>query len=301
MDPADPIRIFRDIWNFQLTAIDAQPITIGKLVVGLFVFAIGYYLLKKIKRMLELQLFAKTQLDVSYQKSLASFIFYFLLVFLSLFTLRLLNVPLTAFTILGGAVAIGVGFGSQNLVNNFLSGLILMIERPIRVGDFVELQGLSGIVEEIGSRATRIRNVDRTHWVVPNSTLLENHLLNWNLSDDVVRVSVSIGVAYGSPTNTVKELLLAAAKAHPKVLQDPQATVLFSDFGDNALIFELLFWTNVQTMLQRRLIASEMRFRIDALFREAKITIAFPQRDIHLDMNQPIAVEIRPSPSTEQR
>jgi len=204
-------------------------------------------------------------------------------VVLAFMILDFLSVPLGAFAFISGAVAIGVGFGAQNIVNNFISGWILMWERPIKIGDFLELGDVKGVVESINTRSTRIRRVDGVHLLVPNSYLLENTVTNWTLMDQLVRTSVSVGVAYGSDVELVRDLLNKAASDHPKVLKNPEKVVFFNDFGDNALAFELIFWVYASSEGNLRTIRSDLRFTIDRLFRGAGVVIAFPQRDIHVD------------------
>jgi len=197
--------------------------------------------------------------------------------------LAMLNVPLAAFAFVSGAVAIGFGFGAQNIINNFISGWILMWERPIRIGDFLEIGDTRGTVEAINTRSTRIRRIDGVHLLIPNSYLLENTVVNWTLVDRLVRTSVMVGVAYGSPVRRVSELMARAAAEHPGILADPAPLVLFSDFGDSALVFEIYFWINASVERDMRVIRSDLRYRIDELFRESDVTIAFPQRDVHID------------------
>ena len=205
------------------------------------------------------------------------------LVVLGFLVLEKLQVPLAAFAFVSGAVAIGVGFGAQNIINNFISGWILMWERPIKIGDFLELGEVRGTVEAINTRSTRIRRVDGVHLLIPNSNLLENTVTNWTLQDDLVRTAVVVGVAYGSDVILVRELLERAADEHPDVLKEPQRFVLFDEFGDSSLVFELNLWARSKAERGLRAIRSDLRFRIDALFREHGVTIAFPQRDVHLD------------------
>ncbi len=202
---------------------------------------------------------------------------------LLLLSLSILNVPLTAFTFISGAVAIGVGFGAQNIINNFISGWILMGERPIRIGDVLEFQGMLGKVEAINTRSTLIRRIDGVHIVTPNSFLLENTVTNWTLVDNEIRTQVRVGVAYGSPVREVERLILQAGKEHADVLNDPPPLVIFDDFGDNALAFDLYVWTHLRPGGDLRKLRSDLRFRITELFNEAGIVIAFPQRDVHLD------------------
>ena len=198
-------------------------------------------------------------------------------------TLDVMNVPLTAFAFLSGAVAIGVGFGAQNIINNFISGWILMWERPIRIGDFLEVDGARGRVETINTRSTRIRRVDGVHMLIPNSKLLENTVVNWTLIDNLTRTSVRVGVAYGSDCKLVARLIEQATQQQEDILTEPKPVVIFDDFGDNALMFETFFWVNATKERDLRVIRSQVRFTIDELFAEHDIVIAFPQRDVHLD------------------
>jgi len=204
-------------------------------------------------------------------------------VVLAFMILDFLSVPLAAFAFVSGAVAIGFGFGAQNIINNFISGWILMWERPIKIGDFLELGDVRGTVESIDTRSTRIRRVDGVHLLVPNSYLLENTVTNWTLLDELVRTTVRVGVAYGSDVKLVTDLLNKAAETHPLVLDNPAKTVIFDDFGDNALIFDLNVWVHAPNESRLRMIRSELRYSIDGLFNDAGVVIAFPQRDIHLD------------------
>lgn len=197
--------------------------------------------------------------------------------------LELMNVPLTAFAFISGAVAIGFGFGAQNIINNFISGWILMWERPMRIGDFLEIGDTKGTVESINTRSTQFRRVDGVHMLIPNSYLLENILVNWTLVDRLARTTVRVGIAYGSPVRKAEELIAQAASEHPDVLKDPESSVLFEDFGDSALIFDLNVWVYAASERSLRKIRSDLRYRIDDLFHENDIVIAFPQRDIHID------------------
>lgn len=200
-------------------------------------------------------------------------------------TLSMLNVPITAFAFLSGAIAIGFGFGAQNIINNFISGWILMGEKPIRIGDFLEVEGVKGIVEEINTRSTRVRRVDGVHMLIPNSKLLENTVINWTLRDKLIRGTVAVGVSYGSDCQKVKDIMLNVTNAQKETLaesgKEPQ--VFFQDFGDNALLFEVYFWINSQVEGGLRLVASNIRFELDKQFNAQDVTVAFPQRDIHLD------------------
>ena len=198
-------------------------------------------------------------------------------------SLEVLNIPLTAFAFVSGAIAIGVGFGAQNIINNFLSGWILMWERPIRIGDFLEVGNAKGVVETINTRSTRIRRNDGVHMLVPNSHLLENTVTNWTLIDRNARSFVNVGVAYGSDVVLVEKLMKQILDEHPAILKTPASSVLFDDFADSSLTFSAIFWVCAESEAPLRLVRSELRFSIYKLFAENNITIAFPQRDIHID------------------
>lgn len=283
---------FWDVWTYGILTVDKNVITVGSLIVGLFFIILGYIAARRLSRMLSRRLWSRMGADRATIATIDTLTFYVLLIFLTLFALKMANVPLTMFTLVGGAVAIGVGFGSQNIVNNFFSGLILMFERPIKLGDFIEVDGIAGTVEDIGIRSTRVLLVDNRHIIVPNSSFLEKNVLNWTHSNNVLRTWVNVGVAYGSPTEKVRELILQAIDGEDQVLKRPEPTVLFVEFGDNSLNFEVLFWIEVKRILDRRLIQSNIRFSIERLFRDNGIVVAFPQRDVHLDCSTPLSVRV---------
>jgi small-conductance mechanosensitive channel len=283
---------FGELWNTEIARVDEHPITVGKVIVGILLIFFGFLLSRLLAKTLGKRMrTGRIRMHESGASAVQQISFYVLFVCFSLTALRFVNVPLTMFTFLGGAIAIGVGFGSQNIINNFISGLVLLAERPIKVGDLIQVGELYGNVEEIGARSTRIRTSDNLEIIVPNSRFLESDVINLTLGDNRLRTKVAIGVAYGSPTRKVEKLLLQAASENSKVLTTPDAFVWFSDFADNSLNFELHVWVRVRTLGERLSVESELRFRIDELFREGQIEIAFPQRDIHLDTVKPIEVK----------
>ena len=280
------------IWHFELTSIDDQPITINKLICGLILFLAGYWTSRVVSATTARRIMPKLKLNATAIEPLRTLMFYVLLIGFAFLALDVVNVPLTMFAFMGGAIAIGIGFGSQNILNNFISGLILLVERPIRIGDLVNIEGIDANVEHIGARSTRVRTGANLEILVPNSKFLENNVTNWTLSDTRSRTSVSVGIAYGSPVKPVLKLLEATVLSHPKVLSDPPPIVLFKDFGDNALAFEVHFWVHMQRMMEAARIQSDIRAEIDERFREEGIVISFPQRDVHLDFQSPIEVRL---------
>ena len=203
--------------------------------------------------------------------------------------------PLTAFAFVSGAVAIGVGFGAQNIINNFISGWILLFEKPVRINDFIEINEHMGVVERIGNRSTRIRRTDGVHLLIPNSQMLERVVVNWTLIDEQIRTIVRVGVAYGSPIKKVAELVLQAVTEQAETQAEPAPRVVLEDFGDNAIIFDAYFWCEVGGERELRQIRSAIRFRIAELFHEHDIVISFPQRDVHLDTLSPLQIQMLPT------
>ncbi|WP_321492074.1 mechanosensitive ion channel domain-containing protein [uncultured Desulfobacter sp.] len=281
-----------DFWNIEIWTVDDQSVTLRKLAVALLILMLGMASAKYSLSVVRTRFLFKSQLKETTASAVHKLLSYaaYLLVFL--FALRMVNIPLTAFAFLGGAVAIGMGFGAQNLINNFISGFMILGERPINIGDLIEVDSVLGMVEEIGARCTRIRTGENIHILVPNSTFLEKNIVNWTHSDKKIRTNVTVGVSYGSAVKTVQEKLIQAVSEAPKVLKYPQPFVLFSEFGDNALIFNVYFWVEIRRVIERREIESTVRFKIAQLFSEAGLVIAFPQRDIHLDTLKPLQINI---------
>ena len=286
----------KNVWNLELWVIDEHGVTVKKLVMALITLIIGFIFVKRIILFWIRGLLARIHMKETTTAAIEKIINYIIVFFIILFALRVVNMPLTLFTFLGGAVVIGVGFGAQNLINNFISGFIVMAEQPIKIGDLIEIEGTFAMVEEIGARCTRIRTGGNVQILVPNSSFLEKNIINWTLSDKEVRAQVTVGVIYGSPVREVERVMLQVAAEHKRVKKVPKPFVLFNDFGDNSLIFDLYFWISMNRIMDRRIIESDIRFRIDELFREAGIVIAFPQRDVHLDTQKPLEFRLVKEP-----
>lgn len=292
---------FSEIWNLELYSNGEQTVYLSQLLIALGFVCVGILVSRRIASQIgyRLEKTGKIQRQTAY--FIQRLFFYLFLIVVLLVALPIAGIPVTIFTVIGGALAIGVGFGAQNLFNNLISGIILLLESPIRVGDIVELNGQEGRVEEIGNRCVRVRRTDGVDMLVPNSNFLDQMVINWTLNDNDVRGHVTVGVAYGSPTKKVRDLIEQAAREHKLILNEPsEPIVLFEEFGDNSLNFRLLFWANVNRPMVRRRIESDLRYRIDELFREHGIVIAFPQRDVHLDTTKPLEVTVRKEKDTGQ-
>jgi potassium efflux system protein len=186
---------------------------------------------------------------------------------------------------LAAAMTVGLGFGLQEIFANFVSGLIILFERPVRVGDTVTICGISGTVTRIRARATTISDADRKELIVPNKEFITGQLINWTLSDTILRTVIRVGVAFGSDIPQARNLLLKAAQDDPRVLRDPPVTAVLDKFGDSTLDFELrLFVAGLEEFAEIR---HDLNVRIDQLFRDAGIEMAFPQRDVHVRSIEP--------------
>jgi small-conductance mechanosensitive channel len=201
-----------------------------------------------------------------------------------LITLDGLGVNVTAIFAASAALLIGVGLALQTLFQDIISGVFILIDQSVHVGDIIEIEGKVGRVEEIKLRTTRAVTIDNKVLVIPNHLYLTNSLYNWTQNGTLTRESVNVGVAYGSDVELVKKLLLQAATSHPEVIAVPEPVVVFTDFGDSALNFRLIFTLN--DSFKATFPKSDIRFAIDRLFRENNITIPFPQRDVHIIENK---------------
>jgi small-conductance mechanosensitive channel len=208
-------------------------------------------------------------------------IIHYAFVFIGLMlALMVLGVNWQSITIIGGALGVGIGFGLQEIVRNFISGLILLFERPIKVGDYVTIEGQWGEIKRLGLRSTVVQVFDRSEIVVPNHDLIDQKVTNWTLSDRLMRIIIEVGVAYGSDVEMVMTVLKECAMASSKVTRMPEPQAVFMKFGESSLDFELRVWiTNIDEYV---FVTSFLHQEIDKRFRKAGITIAFPQRDLHI-------------------
>ncbi|EFK10840.1 transporter, small conductance mechanosensitive ion channel (MscS) family protein [delta proteobacterium NaphS2] len=226
------------------------------------------------------EVLAKRRVETGVRISIARLVHYVLIFIGFLMALVAVGFDFTKLTIILSALGIGVGFGLQNIVNNLVSGLILLFERPVRVGDSIEVNGQWAEIKKIGLRATLVQTLDQADVIIPNSDLVSSQVINWTLSNRRVRLIIPVGVAYGSDVSLVMETLVASAGENSKIAVSPSPQVFFLNFGESSLDFELRVW--VLDADNRLAVSSELHQEIDRRFREAKIEISFPQRDLHL-------------------
>ncbi len=286
--------ILQNIWEIELWVVDERSVTVRKLVIALCIFVVGMWLARWFTHSVIRRILLRTRFDKSATAAIDKMLYSLALLTFLIFALRFVNIPLTVFTFLGGAIAIGVGFGAQNLLNNFISGFILLAERPVKINDLIEVENNFGIIENIGMRCTRVRTPGNVHILVPNSSFLEKNIVNWTLSDQEIRAKVELGVACDSDPHEVSRLMLKAVHENKKVMKTPEPIALFDEVGDSSLTFIVYFWVSMKSLqlLERRIIESDIRFRIVELFREARIVVAHPQHDVHLATSKPLEMRV---------
>ncbi len=279
--------------NTAFTLSNGLIVTWLQILYSLVFVIIAWFLSRLIASLLVNKLLNKTRISQDSKAIIHRIIFFTMIVIVLLSVLTYLGIPLATFAFISGAVAIGFGFGAKTIIENFLSGWILMSERPIRIGDVIDMDGNLGVVMEIGNRSTQIRRNDGAQIIVPNSQVLESKLINWTRYDPYIRTSVRVGVAYESDVELVKQQLQNILNEHPMIQDDPQPIVVFEDFGDNALVFDAFFWVSVQSGKEVRLLRSEVRTLIEQAFNKHQIIVAYPQRDVHVNFTNPVQLSNR--------
>jgi len=268
-----------------------RAVTVAKLARLALILTVGWLLLRFITRKVESIIVRKAGISNAAAELAAKLVFVLGLALLMVYGLNTVRIPFTVFAFLGGALAIGVGFGTQTLLKNFISGVILIFERPLKVGDTVEIEGVTGSIRSIGIRASVITQGNGIDTIIPNSNLLENQVTNWTLSNTLLRHSLTVGVDYSSPTREVSHALLAVANDHGLVLKDPAPEVRFEDFGDKALVFRLLFWFDTRK-ISRDTLTSDLRYMIAKSFGEAGLIISSPQQDFKINPESSLRIEL---------
>ena len=274
------------IWNWEVFSaedtieVDGKKITghrsvtVGKIVTALVILSVGYWLCLYCAALIGRLAVSRLGVAPELANLLRQWSQALLLTLLIVTSLVWVKIPLTIFAFLGGAFAIGVGFGAQNLLKNVISGILLLIERPLRVGDLIEVENVRGRVTTIGLRSSTVRDAKGVVTLIPNSTFLERYLTNWTYSSRISRFSLRVGAPYGSSTKDLMDLLVGLATNHPRVLKTPPPQVLFEEFGNQARIFNLNYWLEIRLDIDPHEVASELRFAIEQKFGEAGLKIS---------------------------
>ncbi|MGD9044245.1 MAG: mechanosensitive ion channel, partial [Desulfobacterales bacterium] len=266
------------------------PISLISVLFAILIAIITFVGARNLSGVLEITLFKYLPLDAGARYAFATICQYVVYIIGLIVAFNYIGINWGSLKWLVAALGVGIGFGLQEIIANFISGLIILFERPVRVGDIVTVDNIDGVVSRIRIRATTITNWDRKEYIVPNKEFITGRVLNWTLTSPVNRFIINVGIAYGSDTELARELLLKTAQEHPNVLEDPAPVATFEGFGDNALNFLLRCY--IPDLDNRLATITDMHLAIDKAFREAGITIAFPQRDIHLNPAQPLNVRV---------
>ena len=266
--------------DFVLFKIQNVGITISHLMVAIIAVLLSLVVSQIIRSSLRNQVFKKMNIDEGLEYTLLRLV-HFLILFIGIYIgLNTVNIPLGAILGLFAVIGVGIGFGLQNLTSNFISGIILLLERPVKVGDRLEISGVWGDVKHVNLRTTLIETPDGISVIVPNSKLLENEVINYSYGNPKIRLQVPVGIAYGSDCQKAAEVLVRVALDNKRVLNEPKPKAWFREFGDSSLNFILLFW--IPNAVEKYDVISEINHAIDAGFRKNGIEIPFPQRDLHL-------------------
>lgn len=269
-----------EFWEHEFFRVGSRPFTVHSLfsilailvVARLLVWLIGHVVHKRLRKL--------KRVDGGRSYAITAIAKYIIYALAAVLLIDAAGVNVTVLVAGSTALFVGLGFGLQNTFNDFVSGVILLFEGALEVDDIVEVNGVLGRVTSIGLRTSHIETKDQTSIIVPNSKFISENVINWSHQIDQTRLRISVGVAYGSDVPLVREVLISVANSHPEIQKVPGPDVFFSDFGDSALLFELLFW--LEEPFESERILSEVRFGIEAAFQQSDIKIPFPQRDLHI-------------------
>ena len=267
--------------NTELWQGEGYSVTVSKLIIAVAVFLSSFFLSSWGSKWIKRRMINRFKASITAANGVQRIVFYILWVVFALIALNIVKIPLTAFAFMGGAFAVGIGFGMQNIFNNLISGFIVIFSRPFKVNDIVDVMGVQGTVDDIGSRSTTIKTWDGFDVILPNRYFLENSVTNWTKSDLKKREILKVSVSYDADTREVEKILLDVAKGHSQVLKNPAPFVIFKNFGDSALEFEIYYWIELHTSSGLK-VSSDMRHHIMAVFAREGISIPYPQRDVHI-------------------
>ncbi len=268
------------LFTTQLVVIGDKHLSLSS-IVALILLALAAFIVSRfISEWIKRGLLVRMGMSRGSREALAAVIHYLLAAFGFLIILQSAGINLSSLTVLAGVLGIGLGFGLQNLASNFISGVTLLVEQPIKVGDFIEVDKLLGTVEKISIRSTVVRTIDDVFVIVPNNRFVENNIINWSYQEPKCCIHIPVGVAYGTDPILVTEALLTAARMESGILYNPSPRVWFKSFGDSALNFELLVWIDEPENSDP--IKSALHFRIEHEFRHRDIEIPFPQRELNI-------------------
>jgi small-conductance mechanosensitive channel len=275
------IEWFQELMNYSLFNLGESSLTIGLIITLSVSFVALFVITEWIRRFMVHKVLKRYQIDVGTKQSIGIMIKYFLILAGVFSILQTNGIDLSAFGILAGALGVGIGFGLQNITNNFISGLIILFEQPIKVGDRIEVGDVSGDVIKISARSTMIVTNDNISIIVPNSQFIDSQVINWSHNERKIRINFPVGVSYKEDPQKIRAILMEIAKVNKGVLDLPEPDVLFEDYGDSSINFNLRVWTS-EYINRPKILKSQLYYEIFRRFGEEGIEIPFPQRDLHL-------------------
>lgn len=271
----------QEIFTATLFTLSDSEVSLVTILYFLFAFVFLAFISKRIKNILTNKILARTTMDPGVRASVGSLTRLIILIIGTIIIIQSAGIDLSALTILAGALGVGIGFGLQNITDNFISGLIILFEKPIKVGDRIEVGDVQGNVISISFRATQVLTNDNISIIVPNSEFISSKVINWSHNDRNIRFRIPVGVSYNEDPDKVSKILLEVAENNPNILKIPVPSVLFDEYGDSSLNFFLAVWTSSHTD-KPRVLKSQIYFEIFRRFKEEGVEIPFPQRDIHI-------------------
>lgn len=282
MNPWDNLRT---VIEEPLVSFGEIEITPATLLIATLIILIAYGISRLLQRILRRKVFEQTHLHKGSQSAICRLLHIIIMCLGVFIAIQHTGINLTALAAVSAVLLVGIGLGLQNITHNFISGLIMLFERPVQEGDFVEVGGVQGTVQAVNAYSTKVETLDRVTIIVPNSHFLSENVTNWSFQESKVRIHATVGVSYGADVELVAETLLEVGRAHPAVLSDPQPQMQFLGFGDSSLNFDLLVW--IEDPTRQYIVISDLNFAIVRAFRERNITIPFPQRDLHMQSVEP--------------
>ncbi|MFD2201580.1 mechanosensitive ion channel family protein [Shivajiella indica] len=281
----DLFEFINDLLNIRLFSIGESSLTIGLLITLIISVFLLFFISEWINKLLVNKLLKRYHLEKGTRQSVGAIVKYVLII-AGLFSILQTNgIDLSAFGILAGALGVGIGFGLQNITNNFISGLIILFEQPIKIGDRIEVGEITGDVIKISARSTTVVTNDNISVIIPNSQFIDGQVINWSHNEHKVRFNFPVGVSYKENPEKVKSVLMEVALNNPNVLKNPEPDILFEDFGDSSLNFNVRVWTS-EYVNKPKVLKSQLYYEIFRKFKEESIEIPFPQRDIHLKSSE---------------
>jgi small-conductance mechanosensitive channel len=280
------VEIISKIFNYTLFELNLTPVSISSILMFILVMLIFYFSSRFITKILFNKIFSRLKIEEGTSYTMQRVSHYLIMIIGAIVAFQFIGIDLSGLAVIFGLLSVGIGFGLQNVTSNFISGLILLFERPIKMGDRITVGDTEGDVLEINIRSTTIRTLNNITIIVPNSEFISSNVINWSHGDPKIRINILVGVSYGSNIDDVLKALREVADEHPEIMKNPETDILFRNFGDSSWNMDLRVWINHPK--RHHIIKSELNIAIVKKFREYGIEIPFPQRDLHVRSPLPV-------------